>query len=461
MGKVIESDVVVVGAGNAGAAAALCLAESGLAVRVVEAGPLSLAGGRWSDDLPPWLFDRARMARPEPPERRNRDVPYALFGAAGSRVELPASPMWAVDVPRLTARLRELASARGATFQGSTTVVAVRLDAAGRPTGVEAEDVRHGQPARVEFRARLFVDASGVAGAVRRHVPALGRACAALAPSDLCTAAQFVCEIGDRSAAAAFLERLRVGPGTFLAWAGVNGGFSTRVLHADPDLHEVAVLTGMTWDGATPGAIGMMDELRREQPWIGPAVTGGHGLIPLRRPYDRLAAAGVALVGDAACQVFPPTGCGIGSALVAARMLGDAVAGRTDPGSLEATWAYQAAFQRERGGVHAAYDLFRRMTQTMSGAESSDLVRAGLVTAGSLRSVLEQRMLALGPSDVARTLAGAARRPRLAARMATVLPRMLAVRAAYALYPTSPEVDALRAWSRRTAAVAGGVPDVV
>ncbi len=460
MENVIESDVVVVGAGNAGAAAALCLAEAGLAVRVVEAGPLSLAGARWSDDLPPWLFDRARISRPEPPERRNRDVPYVLFGAGDSRVELPASPMWAVDVPRLVARLRDLASARGATFQDRTTVTGVRCDADGRPIAIEAQDARGGRAVAVELRAPLFVDASGVGGVLRRHVAAFGPARGGPAPTDLCSAAQFVCDVGDRAGARAFLDGLRAQPGTFLAWAGVRGGFSTRVIHTDPGLDHVAVLTGLTWDGATHGAVGMMDELRREQPWIGSPCLGGHGLIPLRRQYDRLAAPGIALVGDAACQVFPPTGCGIGSALVAARMLGDAVAGRTDPGSLEATWAYQAAFQRERGGVHAAYDLFRRMTQSLSGAESSDLVRAGLVTAGSLRSVLEQGMLALGPADVARTLAGAARRPRLAARMAKILPRMLAVRAAHALYPATPDVDALRTWSRRTAALAGGVPDL-
>jgi len=464
MQRVIETDVAVVGAGSAGSAAAFCLAGTGLRVTVLEARALDASGARWSDDFPPWLFDRAGIARPEPPEARNRGVPYRLFGWNGGRVELDRSPMWAVDVPRLTARLQAGARERGATFVEHATLHEVRCDAAGRPIAVVAH-VRAGgavtaRAVPVEVRARLFVDASGLAGEVRRRVPAMDRDCPVVDDADLCHAAQYVCEVKDRAGAAAFLENLGVEPGHFCAWTGIDGGFSTRVVHVDADLSEVAILTGIAWDGRNPGARRLMQDLRREQPWIGKAAFGGEGLIPIRRPYERLAAAGIALIGDAGCQVVPPTGCGIGGTLVAARMLADAVTGRDDPGGIEATWAYQAAFQHERGGVHAAYDQIRRLAQSLTGPESSDLVRFGIVTRGSLRSVMDQRMPDLGPSDLASTAMGAAKVPHLAARMAAVVLRMFAVRAAHAFYPKTPDEPGLRAWSRRVATLAGHVPGV-
>ena len=52
---------------------------------------------------------------------------------------------------------------------------------------------------------------------------------------------------------------------------------------------------------------------------------GGQRAIPLGRPHDTLASDRVALVGDAARQVFSAHGSGIGAGMVAARMLVDAI----------------------------------------------------------------------------------------------------------------------------------------
>ena len=71
----------------------------------------------------------------------------------------------------------------------------------------------------------------------------------------------------------------------------------------------------------------MLDGARADEPWLGESISGGSGVIPLRRPYARFTAPGLALVGDAACQVFPAHGSGIGMGLIAGRMLADAVAG--------------------------------------------------------------------------------------------------------------------------------------
>ena len=72
-------------------------------------------------------------------------------------------------------------------------------------------------------------------------------------------------------------------------------------------------------------------------------------------------------MGDAACQVFPAHGSGIGMGLIAGRMLADAVADAVDPGDEQVLWGYQAAFQHEFGGLLAAFDAFRRMSTVLGG----------------------------------------------------------------------------------------------
>ena len=88
---------------------------------------------------------------------------------------------------------------------------------------------------------------------------------------------------------------------------------------------------------------------------IGPRVFGGSGAIPLRRTHDRLAGDRVALLGDAACQVFPAHGSGVAAGLLAARLLADTLAAGGPIGD------YAVAWQRRHGGVSAFFDDFRRM----------------------------------------------------------------------------------------------------
>ena len=57
-------DVVVVGAGTAGAAAAAFCAERGLKTICVERAPLDRAGAAWVNGVPAWAFSRAGLAQP-------------------------------------------------------------------------------------------------------------------------------------------------------------------------------------------------------------------------------------------------------------------------------------------------------------------------------------------------------------------------------------------------------------
>lgn len=94
----------------------------------------------------------------------------------------------------------------------------------------------------------------------------------------------------------------------------------------------------------------MIDEFVSGASWLGERTFGGQGPIPVRRPYDSLGGGGVALVGDAACQVFASHGSGVGMGLIAGSALAEAANRASDPGADDVVHAYERMFRRRYGG---------------------------------------------------------------------------------------------------------------
>jgi len=425
-------DVAIVGAGSAGAATARQLARRGLRVFVGDKRPRQDAGARWVNAVPDWMFARADVAAPEGAERRSHGERYVLASATGTtRVEVPRCPTTFLDMRLLIARLQDDAIAAGAVIEGGLAVDAV--DVVGRDQRLHLS----GQGRQLTVRARLVVDATGMRGAVRSLVPALSRRCPPVQDRDICLAAQEVRTIADVEGARRFLDDNRLNDRDAFGVVGLAGGFSTRLVIVDLARGEVDLLCGAIAGGRFPSGARLLQDFVAAEPWIGERLFGGAGAIPLRRPWDTLGTAGVALVGDAASMVFPAHGSGVGAGLIAARLLGDAVAAGTDPGSPAVIRRYSQSFHQELGSLCVAYDAFRRATQDLSADELTALMAAGFLnehtTGDALAQVMPgfalQRSLALGRA--------ALRAPRLAKTMAPTVGRMLLAHAVASRFPAS------------------------
>ncbi len=472
-------DVVVVGAGTSGLAVAVAMANRGRRVAVIDARPEGETGPSWVNGVPRWMFDAAGLAAPVAPELRGGGRFVLSPHDDSVSIVVDDSPVELVDMRLLVSRLLDAAREAGVEFRFGARIDTVRLDGDGRLRGVgfrrSSDDVR--APRAFEVDAELFVDASGMNAALRRRVPLLAETCLPPAAGDVCTAAQGVFRVQDRDAAQRWLDRRGLRPTDIATRLGKYGGFSTANVCVDDALHEVELLSGCIVGASDASGPSILEDLRREHPWIGEPVFGGAGTLPLHPPHAWLAGAGVALVGNAAGQVFSPHGSGIGIGLVAARVLADAVAPLGDPGGPEACAAYRTAFHRRWSGLLAGYDVVRRATQSLDAQSIARLMALGLVDAPVVRATLGQRwptaseLVAAAPalarggsSSVGAGIAEAGgawawarargQDVRLMASLSRSLTRVPTLLSHYARTPEGPETAAWRAWAARGAKLA-------
>jgi flavin-dependent dehydrogenase len=401
-------------------------------VLCVDRRPLEDAGARWVNGVPGWMFDESDVPRPTGDELIGAGHAFHLVAGHGpERVVLRGLDLLEVDMRLLVARLQQMARDAGAELRGGVRVR--KFDGTRLDTGDG------------EIRARWYVDASGLAGARLLWQPPVDR-------RDVCAAGMEVRATRDAAAARAFFRKNEVTPGDTLCFSGIAGGYSivnVRML----DDERISILTGSIPADGWPSGHDLVQQFATEHAWVGDLIFGGQRALPLRRPYDRIALGPVALLGDAGCQVFSAHGSGIGAGMLAAKLLADALAAGRSPHS----WA--VAWMREHGATHAAYEVFRKLSQDLAPDEVHTLIGHGLLEEHSVRASLEQRM----PRPRARTLpgqiAGAVRAPRLAARLARALAKMVQVRVHYQRYPE--DRAALPQWSRETARLFDDKPDPV
>jgi flavin-dependent dehydrogenase len=455
----LRYDVVVVGAGTAGSATALHMAALGLKVALVDARPLASAGPAWAVLVPPRMFDQAGIPRPAGDELISSHFRHLIEGPEPhfGRVIIDPCPAWSVAIPPLVRRLHAAAASAGATHFGGARLTELTFDGE-RPVGcallLDSPALR---ARRLRLRCGLLVDASGLHAAVRRRIPTLHRCCPPPRPDELCHAVQYGFEVTERSAAATWLEATGQRPGDFLARNGLAGAFSTASVQLSPDLEHADLLTGTLVSHPGSDANDLMRRLVREHPWLGRRGPGGSALIPVRRPYALQAVPGAALVGDAACQVFPSHGSGIGSGLLAARLLADTVQRVGDAGAPAVACEYGAAIHQHLGPTHAAHEAFRRGLEAIAG-DMGAVVGRGFIQSDHSRATMDQAMPPFRLSDLPGAFRSVTRAPLLGARMAPLPLRMLVAHALAARRPGA-GASRQRRWARRVAAAVGAPTD--
>lgn len=420
----MQYDVVIIGAGSAGASTALSCARRGLRTLCLDARPLSRAGASWINAIPRQCFTDAGITPPFGAEHVSEGTPfYLIAGWEGPSFRVPSDGLIEVDMRQLIDRLQREASAAGAELRGGVTMRGLTEDGVAVDGG--------------ELKARVVVDASGMKGARLLAGPETSA-------TRTCIAAQAMHRITDAQAAAAFFTSRGRRPGDAMVFTGIAGGYSivNVTLHGD----RIGILTGSIPGLGFPSGAELLREFVAQQDWIGQRLSGGAGAIPLAAPLV-LARDRVALVGDAGRQVYAMHGSGVGAGLVAGSILAETLANGGTPEDYATRW------MRAHGGNFAGAFLFALFSSTLRTDELTALMESSLMTPGLLADGLAQRTPRLRLGELPTLLTGAARQRHLLRKLAPLLAKMAA---AEALYAATPARTGREAWQRQVSRLLNG-----
>ncbi len=173
------------------------------------------------------------------------------------------------------------------------------------------------------------------------------------------------------------------------------------------------------------------------------------GVAPIRRPIDTMVDDNFMLVGDAACQVNPIHGGGIGSSL-----LGGAHAGivasealeRNDT-SIESLWDYNPRYHKSYGSKQAALDVFRWFLLNITNEDIDFAFRKQIIKASDLLDTSMTGEVKFGAGEKFKRLVAGFGKIPLLLRVSKVAGLMNDIRRVYREYPSSPKD--LNAWKEK------------
>jgi flavin-dependent dehydrogenase len=177
-------------------------------------------------------------------------------------------------------------------------------------------------------------------------------------------------------------------------------------------------------------------------------IEGKGGAVPVRRPLKSLVGNGVAFVGDAALQVNPIHGGGIGPGMRAGIILGEvvreAVACRDH--DAHGLWHYNTRYLSNFGRRLASLEIFRRLLQAVSDEDMDYGFERRLLEANDLMSANRGDGLSLSFANKMKRVKRGAGRISLLLKLQKAGGLMKKISKLYRDYPNHP--DGLENWEK-------------
>ncbi|MHA1935582.1 MAG: geranylgeranyl reductase family protein [Candidatus Thorarchaeota archaeon] len=445
----VDYDVIVAGAGTAGATIALTIAKRGHAVLLIDGKirerigdktcgdalashhPVKLKEMIGLPDIPEniveHMIDGIDLISPDRKHRLRLDGP-TIRGFSFNRLKLG---QW----------LLSLAEKAGAEVLPSTRVKRLLLKE-GKASGLQVKGA--GENGDRKLSARIIVDATGASGMLRRQLSPSSPVDRVIEKHDMMVAWRTILETPEHTFETPSLleiywnQNQTPGGYTWMFPQGnhrVNLGLGLMVLrgHRGPrQIFDSFVRT--SWDFMKTKLV---------------SIDSGGGTSPMRRPIDTMVDDNFMLVGDAACQVNPVHGGGIGPS-----MLGGAHAGITASEALEsndtsigALWPYNTRYMESYGAKQAALDIFKWYLLTVTNEELDLAFRKGIIRGSDLLSVSITGQIKTGRTEKLKRMISGFGNVSLLKRISEVSKLMTRMRMIYANYPDSPEF--LEEWKSR------------
>jgi flavin-dependent dehydrogenase len=188
-------------------------------------------------------------------------------------------------------------------------------------------------------------------------------------------------------------------------------------------------------------------------------IRGGGGTVLVGRSPYTLTASGFCAVGDAAGQVIPTTGCGVGGALDGAMMAANVIASALEKNDcgIANLWEYNRLWFSGRGSHLSALSALKEILQNLTHDEISFLMRKNILSGEMLTPSINGVFQTPGLGEMIATLINGISRPGLLLKLnkATTLGKK--VFSHYRDYPGKWSADAFAAWMAKADSLFGRI----
>ena len=427
-------DVIIIGAGSGGCLAAKTVAQAGHKVCMIDRKAKQDIGDKvCGDAIGKHHFDNIGLAHPSGEELEQKIDGIKIYSPDMETVVTVKGEGvhgYLVNRQLFGQRLLKEAKDAGAILTDST-VVTEPIIKDGYLVGVLAKDLETGE--KIEFSAQVVVDASGHSAVLRKKLPLEFDIETEIKNEDVEVCYREIREVKEPIADPGFCR-------IYLELKRVPGGYYWIFPKSST---TVNVGLGVAMTEGFPNPKDLYNELILSMPFFkgSRALTGGGGLVPTRRPISPMVGNGVIIIGDAACQVNPIHGGGIGSSMMGGVKAGEVIIKALENGdvSREALWPYTGMFMELYGAKQAGLDIFRMLLQRLTNKEMNYGMAHHLITDDDLLKTSMGEDLKLNITEKTSRLLKGLGSLSLLKKLNATMNLMKKIKTLYRNYPSSPE----------------------
>ncbi len=168
-------------------------------------------------------------------------------------------------------------------------------------------------------------------------------------------------------------------------------------------------------------------------------VDGGAWYVPTRRPLDSMVGNGVIVVGDAACQVNPIHGGGMGPSMIGSALAGEIAIKALERGdvSREGLWDFNVDYIRTYGAKQAGLEVFRILLQHLDDEDLNFGMQYKLLTEEDVLKASMGEDAHFTITEKARRAFRGVKKLRVLRKLRNATKSMREIRAWYKNYPAS------------------------
>jgi len=426
-------DLIVVGAGSGGALAAKTAAKLGLKVCLLERKKAAEVGDKvCGDAVEKKDFDALHLSLPKGEELENNIKASNLYSPDQRMVRSlseTGSAGYIINRLKFGQRLLNEARDTGLDFYDEIMVLNP-LFSQKTVVGVEAKDLKTGETK--QFEGKVVIDASGFHSPLRKAMksPYIETE---IDPGDYIICYREILQVGgfdyDPHCIHIFISQQRAPGGYLWLFPESEGHVNLGVgVYADPK-YKVK-------EYYTRECLPMVREPIE-------TIHQGGGVVPVRRPLWSLVESGIMFVGDAACQVNPLHGGGIGSSMRAGIYAAETAAKAIEQSdcSIDGLWAYNKRYAQDQGGDFASLDLLRIALQRFTDAELNFGLHRGLLSNQDIMDIASGRVVRPELFDlIGRAIRGIAK-PDLLLNLNFINNQINRMKTLYKAYPDRPQFE--------------------